>query len=371
MNVYGKTALFILLTIEVFSVLPPSRSRGSHPNYVRGVIHVHSTFSDGGGTPTEIVAEADEAGLDFVVLTDHNSTAAREFEGRSGNTDLFVESESSTLAGHALSFSSLSGARNTPDSELAALAYQHFLGSEGSPNGFFIALAHPSNIKNPWSRLDRFSDGYEVVNFDSSWQRSLSDSVLNFLMTLSLYPINNYLSALKFFDVYEKDLVAWDAMNSTPGNHFGILAHDTHAKLKLKSDWWWKWPDYTTTFKLASNVVFLKGLPPESFADRKQAIYDSLRNGRLAIAFDGILPFQGNSWTAQCGESSAGSGEEIRFQNGCEFKVELPNGPFKYVLKLKKNGELVHTVNTREPVAMLPLDGPGIYRLEVWVKACL
>ena len=44
---------------------------------VRGVVHVHSTLSDGSGSPEEIVAAAVAAGLDFVVLTDHNNFYAK------------------------------------------------------------------------------------------------------------------------------------------------------------------------------------------------------------------------------------------------------------------------------------------------------
>ena len=36
-----------------------------------GNIHIHSSYSDGTGTIEEIANEANRAGLDFVIITDH------------------------------------------------------------------------------------------------------------------------------------------------------------------------------------------------------------------------------------------------------------------------------------------------------------
>ena len=40
-----------------------------------GALHIHSRYSDGTGTIEEILSAARGAGLDFVVLTDHDSLA--------------------------------------------------------------------------------------------------------------------------------------------------------------------------------------------------------------------------------------------------------------------------------------------------------
>jgi hypothetical protein len=43
-----------------------------------GAIHLHSCYSDGSGTMREITASAGRAGLDYVVLTDHDTLRPRE-----------------------------------------------------------------------------------------------------------------------------------------------------------------------------------------------------------------------------------------------------------------------------------------------------
>ena len=42
-----------------------------------GVLHIHSTYSDGTGSPDHIAQAANETGLDFLILTDHNTIQAK------------------------------------------------------------------------------------------------------------------------------------------------------------------------------------------------------------------------------------------------------------------------------------------------------
>jgi len=60
-----------------------------------GSIHMHSTFSDGTGEVTDIAKFADEVGLDFIMLTDHNTLRALQegYEKWYGNTLLLVGCE--------------------------------------------------------------------------------------------------------------------------------------------------------------------------------------------------------------------------------------------------------------------------------------
>ncbi|MCX6102157.1 MAG: PHP domain-containing protein, partial [Proteobacteria bacterium] len=118
-NYYFWTIIVWVFIVELYSVLPyriptseiNNRSQlsskyFSDPEIAQGIIHVHSTFSDGGGAPDVIAKEAAKAGMDFVILTDHNNYEARKsgFEKQYGRTDLFVEMESATPAGHVISF---------------------------------------------------------------------------------------------------------------------------------------------------------------------------------------------------------------------------------------------------------------------------
>ena len=70
--------------------------------YVSGVVHVHTLHSDGGGSVKEVASAAAEAGLDFVIITDHNTFGAKPFEGYVDGVLVIVGTEVSTTSGHVL-----------------------------------------------------------------------------------------------------------------------------------------------------------------------------------------------------------------------------------------------------------------------------
>jgi hypothetical protein len=70
------------------------------------VLHLHTTYSDGTASVDEVVAAAAEAGVDLVLLTDHDSLGARRdgWEGRHGDVFVLVGTEVSPKQGHYLAF---------------------------------------------------------------------------------------------------------------------------------------------------------------------------------------------------------------------------------------------------------------------------
>jgi len=376
---YFWTVVTLIFTVELYSLLPVRKELGasekieSTGDILSGVIHVHSNFSDGGGTPEEIAKSANDAGLDFVILTDHNNYEARKrgLEGTYGKTDLFVEMESSTPVGHAISFFSQSEQlKNASPQTIIDASYRQFLKKE-SHSGLFVAVAHPSNIKNPWGRLDDFAEGLEVVNFDSGWQRQASESPLQFLLTLAVYPFNSFLSSLRFLEIYPKDFGAWDEMTSRGPGHFAYLAHDTHAKIKINNERSISWPGYLQTFKLASNLVFLKEPKSNNFSKRRSQLYESLLKGRSAIHYRATYPYLNNQWRVKCGSSEYSPGDVLNSVLGCQAIIRTPSTPFVKIIRLIKDGEIMNEVpvsGSAVDTVSLKMNGPGTYRVEVWAK---
>jgi hypothetical protein len=81
----------------------PERVLRDAPGWYRGDLHVHTLYSDGGWTPAEALARAREAGLDFVVTTEHNTSAGHQAFARCQRPDLLLVAgeEVTTRAGHA------------------------------------------------------------------------------------------------------------------------------------------------------------------------------------------------------------------------------------------------------------------------------
>jgi hypothetical protein len=226
MKPFITVVLFVLLLAEIYSVLPPLNEPFplKPQNYVVGATHVYSNLSEGSGSVTQIAAAAEEAGYDFIVITDTNKTEARQlgFEKRIGKVDVFVEMEVAFSAGHALWFTSLSTLKDKSDKELSPLAWQHYLGNRSDNKAFFV-VAHPSHPKHPWTRLEKLPDGIEIVSLDTRFRRYWEESPFSFLTTLSLYPFNNYSALTKFNDIYDKDFASWDAMNTLSPGKFALL----------------------------------------------------------------------------------------------------------------------------------------------------
>jgi len=83
---------------------PPERARGRGRAWYRGDCHLHTVHSDGRRLPEEVVAGARAAGLDFIVSTDHNTSASHGVWGPLAGPDLLVVlgEEVTTRNGHWL-----------------------------------------------------------------------------------------------------------------------------------------------------------------------------------------------------------------------------------------------------------------------------
>ena len=85
------------------SAVPPATA-GRGRRWYRGELHLHSTHSDGDWTPAEIAAAARPRALDFMVLSDHNTTSScREFRSAVDPRTLVIPgTELTTYNGHCL-----------------------------------------------------------------------------------------------------------------------------------------------------------------------------------------------------------------------------------------------------------------------------
>src|SRR5438876_6666233 len=83
---------------------PAARTASPGPPFrVRGAPHVHTAFSaDATGTVEDVVRAARACGLQFVMITDHNTQAALAQQGYREGVLVLVGLEKSTDAGHAI-----------------------------------------------------------------------------------------------------------------------------------------------------------------------------------------------------------------------------------------------------------------------------
>lgn len=94
--------------VQVEGRLPRQMAQSPAPatahagRWYRGDLHLHSTHSDGVWTPDELIPAAQEWGLDFIALTDHNTvTGLPEFLSQDSGVIAIPGIELTTFHGHA------------------------------------------------------------------------------------------------------------------------------------------------------------------------------------------------------------------------------------------------------------------------------
>lgn len=367
-------SLFLFLFfLEVYSVLPHhtrSFTKPQPPHYLSGLLNVHTALSDGYKSIPELIAAAKSSGHDFILFADQNTSEGRRlgFDKEYDGFDSFVEMETKTPSGNLLIFFSHTSAAELSDREIGKLGYEHFLNKNSRP-GLFVSVSHPSHVKHPWTQLERFSDGMEIINFDSLFWRHLSDNPLNFAGISLLYPLNQFAAALRFIQPFPKDFLTWDNMNTLSSGHFGFLSSKFTRKVHLPfSDI--SWPSYEEIFRLGSNIVFLNSPPAKSHRERKQQIYQSIRESRLAMVFQAIFPFGGNDFYLECPHSTYRVGDKPKLdQQKCELVVKTPeNIPYKTKIRIFRDGEVLKTISSPPSEVRFPISQGGSYRAEILVR---
>ncbi|HLA79869.1 MAG TPA: CIA30 family protein [Vicinamibacteria bacterium] len=321
---------------------------------VPGVVHVHSSLSDGGGSPAEVAAAARAAGLGFVILTDHNNLDAKAFEGYHDGVLVLVGSELSTTAGHLVGL----GLTNDPAFRFSGDAEDglddiRLLG--GTP-----FAAHPLSLRGdfqftgwdlpgPW--------GLELLNGDSQWR---SAGWGRLLRTAALYRLNRSYALVG--SLTAPSLEAWDALlaeREVPG----IVGADAHSRVPIRKDVSIRFPSYQALFRLVRNHVLLKSPLSGRVEVDAPAVLEALARGRAYVGVDALAPAGGFFFVAEAGGHRWSMGDTVVPSPDLTLKAGglLPAGTR---LTLRRNGRMVkEAVGGMESRA----EQAGVYRVEARV----
>ena len=319
------------------------------------VVHVHSTHSDGSGSVPQIARAAQRAGIDVVLLTDHDTLAAkREGEERWYDDVLMLVGEevSPTDRDHFLAFGI--------DREIS----RHLTGPEicdavNAAGGFGFA-AHPfsrgsERFKRPgiafgepdclegielWSFLN--DTGERVRGF-----RDLARMILAPQRAIGGPP--------------EGNLREWDrlcrarrvvAIGGLDAHQFGIRIAG-HVPLRLMG--------YARAFRqLHTHVLVDEPLTRELEPDRA-AVYDALREGRCYIANDQVADARGFDFWADGGtDAPTPMGAELAYQPGVTLHARVPESA---QIRLLRDGQIC--AETTSSVLDHSIELHGVYRVEV------
>jgi len=339
-----------------------------------GAAHVHSSHSDGAGTVAEIAEAASRAGLDFVLVTDHNTLSAQHLgEDRwygDGKVLILVGTEFGTDIGYLLAF-------DLPDD----FAPFHGTAEEGmnkiKSTGGYGYIALPCDLKGPWKDPERRAPwiGLEVFNLSCIARTKIN--LPGFLLAMMRYFGKNPASAFSLVAARpDEEMRLWDNMllgaaerDETMPMALGSL--DAHAIMKVAGQTY-PFPTYEQVFRTLRTHVLthtpLSNLDALRLQDQK-LLHESLRSGLTYIAYDNYEDATGFEFGLhRSGETVAEMG------NICTLPADYDRVPniltaraprSRSIIRLFRDGKLVATA--RGGRLDYPVFKPGTYRIEVYL----
>jgi hypothetical protein len=328
-----------------------------------GALHMHSIFSDGSGKVEEIAGFADEVGLDFIALTDHNTLRALKegYEKWYGKTLLLVgcEINDKENKNHYLAFN----INETYSTRMSAKEYVRKIKDAGGI-GF---LAHPHEKRThmaehppyPWTEWStKDFTGIEIWNHMSEWMENLTEE-------------NKYRSFLHPLKTIEgpptETLKIWDELNQER-KVVGIGGVDAHAhKYNILGFLEVEVFPYKVLFKsIRTHILADKKIRKDNSTSgieaAKEIIYKTLEEGRCFIANDYHADSTGFQFYAESGTKKYYMGESPELSPEINIFVELPVD--KAEIRIMRNGKL-HS-KTEAGKLEIKIKSRGVYRVEVY-----
>lgn len=328
------------------------------------VMHLHSTHSDGTGTVPEIAAAGERAGVDAVLLTDHDSLAAKRGgeERWYGSTLVLVGEElSPPNANHYLAFGL--------DREVAhdGMSAAEICAAVADAGGFGFA-AHPFSRGSerfrrraggmPWGDLETAGlTGIELWSFvtDTAERLTSIGDAIRFVARPGAFVDHPP----------ERNLAEWDrlcaerrvtAIGGLDAHQFGVRVAG-RVPLRLMA--------YERSFRYLRTHVLCDGPLTGGVEADRDRIYAALRAGRCYLAMDSLGPARGFDFRADSAPRIVVMGEEAPFADG-PWRLHA-RAPRPADLRLVRGGVEIAGVHGRE-LETEP-EEPGAYRVEARVTA--
>ena len=326
----------------------------------RGAIHVHTTFSDGAAGVEEVAGAAAEAGLDFLIVTDHNPMRPeqRPDNGWYGGVFVIFAEEISTDQGHLLAFGVPPHTFRFGPTARQALA-------DIRDAGGWALVAHPTHAREPWTGAWGATAGLEVANLASAWSRG---TVLSGSAAAMGSLIDRDYAAMQLVGSMVHPLEVWDAMtrlqprrNRLPRPRVAVGGADAHGPIGGPL----RVPSYADTLAVLSTLVWLDE-PPNLQARRPaRRLLKALRAGRAAVELTAAGDARGFDFMAIAAPARMPGrmGDLVAAEAGpWTLRVDFDSaGPYKIVLL--RDGIAV-AESDAAPLEFVA-EAPGTYRAEI------
>lgn len=326
-----------------------------------GNLHIHTPYSDGTAIHADVAQAASDAGLDFVVVTDHN-VWVDGVEGYYGDVLLLVGEELHDVrrrpqANHLLAFNA--------EEELAPVTghdAQEMIDGVDRKGGFCY-LAHPFELNSPIDRdlgaipweaweVDGYT-GIELWNYMSEFKGLLRNKL--WAVFYAFFP------GVGIRGPYRATLEKWDELLAG-GRHVAIIGGaDAHGETYAMGPLTRQVFPYQFLFECV-NTHLLTDIPLNGDVQHdKELIYDALRAGRTWVGYDLPATTSGFRFRARSVANEAVVGEELIRTGATTFEVKTPA---RADIQLIRDGKPV--ARTRGATLRHTTAAAGVYRVEAY-----
>jgi len=316
--------------------LPPLRAGLKMP--VRGVIHVHTNRSDGTGSIDDVLRAAAQAGLQFVIVTDHgDATRAADLPDYRDGVLYIDAAEISTRSGHLV-------ALGLPKSPYPLAGDARDVVEDIHRLGGIAVAAHPGSSKPElrWTDWNTPIDGLEWLNGDSEWR---DDRVWMLGRALVTYPFRPPQALALLLDRPEPVLRQWDVL-TRQRRVVAVAAADAHARVGARSlgepydsAGSLHFPSYTTSFREFSIAIPDLTLTGNAEADARQVIA-AITSGHVYSTVDALGGPVALGFAATSGTSTASVGEVLPVHGPVHVRVDA-EAPDDATIALFESGAAV------------------------------
>jgi len=355
----------------IASTLPPKRLTlaDSEPDRtVPGVIHVHSSRSDGRGTPDEIALAAAQAGLKFVVITDHgDGTRSPDAPVYRSGVLCLDAVEISTAGGHYIAL------------DMPAAPYP--LGGEARDvvedvkrlGGFGIA-AHPDSPKDElrWRDWVAPVDAIEVVNLDTAWRQRVAQTSWRQRFDLGARLIAYPIRPAESIATLIQPSTIWDrwALLARRRRLVTLAGADAHARIGWRkgepagADVSAPLPSYLTSFQtLSVHLRTERALTGDAAVDARMIIR-AIRAGHAYSAVDGVASPPSFDFSATNDHGTVHAGDELSAAGPLVLRVRS-NAPPGFTTTIWNGATPVSGDHHEQDFRVQLPEGDGVYRAEI------
>jgi hypothetical protein len=327
-------------------------------------LHMHTRYSDGTGTHKDIAHAAIKAGLDAVIVTDHN-VLVQGVEGyyRIARDRVLLlvgqeihDQDRIPQKNHMLVFNT-----NRDLSHLADDPQTLINGVNDS--GGLSFLAHPRDPEAPaFKETDISWEAWEVRNYTGI-------ELWNGLSELkTLVPTKLHGVFYAFFPRFighspiHETMQRWEELLADGRRVVAIGGSDAHALHMSMGPIRRVIFPYLFHFRTVNTHLFIPEPLTGDLPTDKKMIYDALAAGRCFIGYDLPASTRGFIFKARGLEQTAIMGDEIRIKGGVTLQAHLPR-PAE--IRLVRDGKIIRIWRNSQAAAY-SVSEPGVYRIEAW-----